>query len=276
MGLALSDSMPENEYIRYRQTLIRNTRIGVSLYLNFFHEYVSHRKGIPSFFQKSYVLIKFFLLRFIFVITHVILRRNIVRSQEDFLIKREGIGKIKSNTFLFSHEGALRIRRDIESQDAFQTYKAYYQQYHANASRICLPQALFDETTQSVTTDFIPAPKLLNLFYDTQYGFGGVIEAYKDICGQLDILHGEQPVGLVHGDFSVVNILVDADRFFLIDYLDSFVYKKKYDKYLLLRSIFKFFGRDINFVSFCEYLPMDAAEFDEFEKVYMQRREMKQ
>ncbi|MBF8280758.1 MAG: hypothetical protein HW383_531, partial [Candidatus Magasanikbacteria bacterium] len=54
-----------------------------------------------------------------------------------------------------------------------------------------------------------------------------------------------------------------------------FVYERKYDKYLLIRSIFKFFGRAIEFNSISRYIKLNEDEFNRYEEIYQYRRGLK-
>lgn len=255
--------------------LIRNDFAGVSLYFEFFHEYVANYKILPFFLKKVFNSIKKFLLTSIFIFRHNVLKRDLVLSAEDFVIKREGVGKIKSDTFLVNNSGLLYVKRKIYSDEIYKIYKEYYLKYYENKSNLSFPKAVFDDDEKTIITDFIRAPKLLNLFYDKKHGFDGIINIYYKICDQLDIMYDKESFGPVHGDFSVVNILVDGDDYFLIDYPDSFLYERKYDKYLLIRSIFKFFGIGIEFNSLSKYIKLNEEKFNEYESMYQYRRGLK-
>lgn len=272
----------DKRYLKYKNTYFREDWKAFSLFFEHFYEPKIHYFNGWLWFRRFYYNgQRLFLPLVFFLRLHRLVCREVFLG-EDFIIKKESYGgRFGSDAILTedqNKEGSFLLKKIFYSADAYRAYKDYYLKYYQNSTKICLPRNIFDDSCLSPTIEFIRSKSLTRLIAEGKIGVKAVWAHVAEICrqiNQLETAKSEDPC-LVHGDLSVANIFIQDERYYLIDYADSFVYKKKYDEYFLIKSILKYAGikiseRDL----FDQYLSLSQAELEEYEKVYQARRQEK-
>lgn len=268
------------QYLKYKNIYFKESPEAFSLFLSHFYEPGVRFLNWPRFFKRIFYSSRRFFLSGLFFLK---LRRLIFQKvflAEDFIIKKESYGgRFGSDAILMENqdrEGGFCIKKVFYSADAYWAYKDYYLRYRQNRTKICLPLNDFNDGSMSATAEFIVSKSLARLIIEGEMNIKTVLTHISEICRQIGQLDESEEKCLVHGDFSAANIFFQDGRYYLIDYADSFEYKKKYDEYFLIKSILKYAGaKNPGYESINKFLTLSQAEFKEYETVYQARRREK-
>jgi len=265
-----------NRYLKYRDFYIKNDLGSFLLFYDFFYELKVERYNfIDPVRLFLYYCQRFFLLS-IFFLKILRLICKLVHLEEDFIIKKEGSGNFGSDLFLFKTSAGYEIKKKFFSPEVYRIYKKYYLSFYKNSSKIIFPETTFDDNGLMATVEFLALPSLMKLRTTGRLSFNKLVAIAGELNQELDKMYGSGELGLVHGDFSIINILPNKDKYYLIDYADAFEYKRKYDKYYLMKSILKHAGvESVGYDLMSKYLTLSQVEFKEYEDIYEERRQKK-
>ncbi len=99
------------------------------------------------------------------------------------------------------------------------------------------------------------------------FNFFELIDLYKKICISLDLLYKDKIV-LIHGDLTPDNIYYYKNDLYILDFADSHIYDKDYDKFTLLkRLISDYFGIENNELV-NKFSMFDTLKIKSFERYY--------
>jgi len=133
------------------------------------------------------------------------------------------------------------IIKTFSDKDSFEKERSFLQKYYVNESSIKFPEYDIIGNIQ-IRYEFIPAPNLATQIRSGALNFSEIIDLYNKFCTSLDLLYKSQIV-LIHGDLTPDNIYYYKNNIYIIDYADSHVFDKDYDKFILLkRLISDYFG----------------------------------
>lgn len=265
-----------NVYLKYGDIYIKNDLGSFLLFYDFFYELKVQRY---NFIDRVSLFVYYCQKLFLSTVFFLRIPRLVCKSvhfEENFIIKKEGSGGFGSDLFLFKTSTGYEIKKKFFSTEIYRIYKKYYLSFYKNTSKIILPKTTFDDNVLMATVEFLALPSLMKLRTTGRLSFNELIVISGELNKELDKMYGSEELGLVHGDFSIINILPSGDKYYLIDYADAFEYKKKYDKYYLIKSILKHAGiKNIGYDLASKYLTLSQAEFKEYENIYEERRQEK-
>ncbi len=264
------------KYLKYRNTYFKDDWQTFFLFYEYFYQ-PKIRHYLPSPLRAVIHSTRQVIIFWLAVFKFHLLFFKAEQVEANWLIKTESKGDFSSQTFLIKENNRLFIKKQVFNKQAYLAFQNYYQRYHCKSEKLVLAPSNFDNKEQTIKSDFIPAPSLAHLAAQGKISFKKAIKIFQEVCQEIDQLYSKNGSGLVHGDFSAVNLLVSPNTYYLIDCLDSFRADKDYDKYHFLRSIFKYLkNKKLDYQTTCCYLTISQGKFLEFEHIYQQRRDAKQ
>lgn len=252
--------LKKNKYI------VRNEAEAFSLFYSYF--LFRPRFKINSIKKIFFVMDRFFLkilkLCFTLRITDLLPSRKC--PDENFLIKRTGGGSWPCTIELYKDHDRYHIIKTFSDKDSFEKERSFLQKYYFNESSIKFPEYNITGNEQ-IRYQFITAPNLATQIRSGALNFSELIDLYKKICTSLDLLYKNQMV-LIHGDLTPDNIYCYQNNIYVIDYADSHVFDKDYDKFILLkRLISDYFGNE-NKELIEKFAMFDISKIKSFEMHY--------
>ena len=211
---------------------IRNDFETFKLLYNFF----LHR---PPFQLKILVYFFDFFIYFIAIIffktkINLLFSKNLT---EDFLIRRAGSGNCPNVIILKRNKYSKpTIRKEFSNKDFLKMEQEYFLKYYKNDAGINLPFLTFN--SNYLEYPFINYPSLKMEINRGRYSKSQILVIFKKISSSLDILYKKEKC-LIHGDLTPDNIYLLDDKIYFIDYSDSEVYFRDYDKFTLLKKMLK-------------------------------------
>lgn len=201
-------------------------------------------------FSQGLFLPKYLSTPFIRNITHKVLRAMVIFMylsklykliykvellNEDAIIIVKGQGLWRSTVRLIKVNDKLIILKKVHNNDVYLREKKFYEEYKNNKSRIRLPKHTFLKDNK-IEIEFIETKSFQRLIIDGTCNLDKTMDFYNDIKNELKIFYKNKPT-LIHGDMYLSNIFIKNDKYYLIDYSDSYVSNYNYDYYVLLFSI---------------------------------------
>jgi thymidylate kinase len=252
--------LKKNKYI------VRNNAEAFSLFYSYF--LFRPRFRINSM-KKIFVIIdrlflKIFKLVFALRITNLFPSRKCLN--ENFLIKRIGGGSWPCTIELHKDHERYHIIKTFSDKDSFEKEISFLQKYYFNESSIKFPGYNIIGNNQ-IRYEFMPAPNLATQIRSGALDFSEMIDLYNKFCTSLDLLYKSQIV-LIHGDLTPDNIYYYKNNIHIIDYADSHVFDRDYDKFILLkRLISDYFGIE-NKELIEKFAMFDISKIESFEMHY--------
>lgn len=252
--------LKKNKYI------VRNNAEAFSLFYSYF--LFRPRFKINSIKRIFFIMDRFFLeilkLCFTLRITYLLPSRKSLH--ENFLIKRTGGGSWPCTIELYKDNDRYYIIKNFSDTDSFEKERSFLQQYYSNESSIKFPEYKITGNNQ-IRYEFIQAKNLATQIRSGSLDFPEIIDLYKGFCTSLDLLYEGQIV-LIHGDLTPDNIYYYKNSIYIIDYADSHVFDKDYDKFILLkRLISDYFGIE-NKELIEKFATFDISKIKSFEMHY--------
>lgn len=212
----------------------------------FFLKHLHHGYEVPFFkrssyfryfFNKIYDNLVFFL--FIFRIEHFFTKSTYLK--EDFLVKIEGSGNWPNTITIKKEKGELWVYKKVHSNKRFEKEKSFYEKYKNNESSFNLPKSFFYKNNL-IKIEFLEAPSLQKLLKKGLCSNKKILNYFEKIISSLKNFYPNNEKSLIHGDFTSNNLHL-SDKYYLIDYSDSFVYERGYDIYSLYLNMSQYISR---------------------------------
>ena len=203
---------------------------------NLFYNFLLHR---PAFKHKLLVYVFDFFVYFTAIIffktkINLLFSKNLA---EDFLIKKTGSGNYPNSIILKRKEqNKLIIRKEFCNKDFLEKERKYFLKYQKNNTKISLPFFIFSDNYLEYL--FINHPSLKMEINCGKYSKSQILNIFEKISSSLDILYKKEKC-LIHGDLTPDNIYLLNDKIYFIDYSDSEIYFKDYDKFTLLKKMLR-------------------------------------
>lgn len=222
----------ENEY------LIRNDFETFKIFYRFFLFRPVFKPKILLFFFESFI--------YIIALVFFKLKINLLFSKNfnnKFLIKRIGTGNYPSVVTLSkdTHK-KLVIKKKFNNKNIFERELKYFSEYYNNDTAINLPSFIFHKDFTECF--FIKAPSLSIEIKHGKYSKKQIFNIFEKISFSLNILYGSKNKCLIHGDLTPDNIYLISGKVYFIDYSDSEIYFKNFDKFTLLNKMLKDYGEN--------------------------------
>ena len=201
-----------------------------------FYKLFLHR---PSFKLKILVYFFDFFIYFISIIffktkINLLFSKNLT---EDFLIRKTGSGNYPNVIILKRNkQNELIIKKKFSNKDFLEREQEYFLKYYKNDAGINLPFSTF--SSNYLEYPFINHPSLKMEINHGRYSKNQIFVIFKKISLSLDILYKKEKC-LIHGDLTPDNIYLFNNKIYFIDYSDSEIYFRDYDKFTLLKKILK-------------------------------------
>lgn len=234
----------------YSYFLFRPT-IKINLFKKLFH--IIDR----SFFQ----ILK---LCFIFKINNLFPSKK--SPDANFLIRRIGIGDWPCTIELHKNDSKYYIIKIYSNIISFEKEKCFLEKYYFNKSPIKLPEYEIIGSDR-IRYEFIQTKNFATQIRSGYFSFPEIIDIYIKFCKHLDILYKDE-ITLIHGDLSPDNIYYYENGVYLIDYADSHIFDKDYDKYVLLKRLINDYYGVENEELIRKYASFDASKIEYFKIHY--------
>lgn len=154
---------------------------------------------------------------------------------KNFLVQRIGTGKRPSIIELYKSNEQYYIIKKFHDTCFFKKEILFLQKYFKNKSSIKFPAYKILDNNQ-IQYEFIQTQNLATQIRLGYFKFKEIIDIYNSFCNSLDKLFKNQTT-LIHGDLTPDNIYYYKNNFYVIDYSDSHIYDKDYDKFILLERL---------------------------------------
>jgi len=240
----------ENEY------LIRNDFETFKIFYRFF-------LFRPVFKLK---ILLFLFERFIYTLAFVFfkLKINLLFSSSldnDFLIKRTGVGNYPNIiTLKKNNQERIIIKKEFHNKNILERELNYLSKYYKNNAGINLP--FFIAHKNYLEYCFINHSCLALEIKQRKYSTIQIINLFEKISSSIDRLYKSKNKCLIHGDLTPDNIYIINDKIYFIDYSDSEIYFKDFDKFTLLNKMFKDYGKNKKeIINYLKKYNLDRIEF---------------
>lgn len=252
--------LKKNKYI------VRNDAEAFSLFYSYF--LFRPRFKINPIKKIFFIMDRFFLeilkICFTLRITDLLPSRKCL--DENFLIKRTGGGSWPCTIELYKDHDRYHIIKTFSDKDSFEKERSFLQKYYFNESSIKFPEYNITGNNQ-IRYEFIPAPNLATQIRSGAINFLEIIDIYNKFCTSLDLLYKSQVV-LIHGDLTPDNIYYNTNSIYIIDYADSHVFDKDYDKFILLKRLISDYSGIENKELIEKFATFDISKIKSFEMHY--------
>jgi len=252
--------------LKNNKYIVRNNAEAFSLFYSYF--LFRPRFKINLIKKIIFVMDRFFLgiLKLCFTLRIPDLLPLRKRLDENFLIKRTGKGSWPCTIELYKDNDRYHIIKNFSDKDSFEKERSFLEKYYFNASSIKFPEYDILGKNQ-IRYEFIPAPNLATQIRSGALDFSELIDLYKNLCTSLDILY-EGQIGLIHGDLTPDNIYYYNKNIYIIDYADSHVFDKDYDKFILLKRLISDYSGIENKELIEKFAVFDISKIKSFEMHY--------
>ena len=199
-------------------------------------------RPIFPIYAKSFLCTLDKILRIVIILfVEMRLNKLIFRTKlkHDFTLRRFGEGKNATIITLKKvSDNNFKLCKYYKSKELLKHDLDFYSKYNRKNKYINLP--IFKISGDKVAE--ISFIKKQNLAAKIKLGFfneNQLEQIFNELNENLERLYGGNPLDkvLVHGDLSSDNVYYDNGIFSVIDYGDSHIYYKNYDKYIFLRRI---------------------------------------
>jgi len=240
----------ENEY------LIRNDFETFKIFYRFFLFRPVFKFKIPPFLFEYFI--------YIIALVFFRLKINLLFSKnlnDKFLIKRIGAGNYPNIITLKKNScGKIIIEKEFHSKDIFKKELKYLLEYCKNSAGINFP--FFVVHKNYLEYHFINHPCLALEIKQKKYSKTQIINIFEKISFSLDKMYGSKNKCLIHGDLTPDNIYIADDKIYFIDYSDSEIYFKDFDKFTLLNKMLKDYGENKKrILNYLNKYNLDKSEF---------------
>ncbi len=254
-----------NEYIKLRKGkyYIRNDLGSFIL----FYDYFLFRIKL---FPYAYKLINPIFKSFITLIFKLRLNKLfITHSLEDnSLVIRKPNGNKPSVVKLVKKDNKYYIQK-FNSKKLLMKELIFYKKYRDNNSKIKLLN--LESRNDHIELKFLQKNNLLKEILEGNFSKLKLERLIENFLKELDKLYGEKIKCLIHGDLGLSNIFLDGEDIILIDYSDSEIYYRDYDKYIFLKKLFKYSHIDLNKLN--NYF--SKGKIKQFENHHRKKNELK-
>jgi len=224
------------EYLKFRKYEIGN---GLEPLLIFYDTFLS-RPILPIFMRKILYLLDRFIRAMLVLFTVVKMNKIVFRqkSEETFIIRRFGKGKNRTKIILRKvSSNQFKIYKYYQNKRLLKHDLDFYNKYNKKVRKIALPEFRVKKGNIA-EINFIRAPNLATQIRLGFFNGNQLFDIFRRLSKYLDKLYANgSNKTLIHGDLSPDNIYYVDGYFYLIDYGDSHMYYKNYDKYILLKRL---------------------------------------
>jgi thymidylate kinase len=263
----ISSNTKHNTFFVFKKKyIVRNDAEAFSLFYSYF---LFRPRFKINLFKKLFCIVDrvvFRILKLCFTLkinTLFPLRKSL---NEKFLIKRTGGGSWPCTIELYKNKNKYYIIKNFSDKHSFEKEVTFLQKYYVNESTIKFPAYEIIGNNQ-IQYEFIPGTNLATQIRLGGFNFFELIDLYNKICISLDILYKDKIV-LIHGDLTPDNIYYYKNELYILDFADSHIYDKDYDKFTLLkRLISDYFGIENNELV-KKYSMFDTLKIKTFEMYY--------
>ncbi|MCK5122940.1 MAG: hypothetical protein KAQ87_02225 [Candidatus Pacebacteria bacterium] len=224
--------------VKKNKYIIKNDFESFSLFYMYFlfrpQFRLSTLKKIFSIFDKFlFKILKLFFILKINKLFFIFFKRKYLNKE--FLIQRIGTGRQPSIVELSKNDKQYYIIKKFHNAHLFKKEVLFLQKYFENKSSIKFPAYKIVNNNQ-IRYEFIQIQNLATQIRLGYFKFEEIIDIYNSFCNSLDKLFKNQTT-LIHGDLTPDNIYYHKNNFYVIDYSDSHLYDKDYDKFILLERL---------------------------------------
>ena len=253
-------------FVFKKKYLVRNDAEAFSLFYSYFLFRPRFKINLCKklFFILDQVIFRILKLCFTLKINTLFpLRKSL---NEKFLIKRTGGGSWPCTIELYKKKNKYYIIKNFSDKHSFEKEILFLQKYYVNESSIKFPEYEIIGNNQ-IQYEFIPGTNLATQIRLGVFNFFELIDLYRRICISLDVLYKDKIV-LIHGDLTPDNIYYYKNDIYILDFADSHIYDKDYDKFTLLkRLISDYFGIENNELV-NKFSMFDTLKIKSFEMYY--------
>lgn len=235
--------MTSNQYIISNDFYIMNDLNSFMIYFDYF---ISPNLPLTKFIRitslrrRAYTTLRTVVI-ILFLLQIYKLRYKITYLEDSAILIFKGSGKWSNRIKLKKRKNRIIVKKTVFSKKIFEKEKNFYNKYKRNDSKIFLPKSKFI-APNIIEMEFINMDNFNKLIVNGKFDLKTSLKHFNNIKNELTLLYKKDPA-LIHGDLWPTNIFVDNEKYYLIDFSESFVYSPKYDFYVLLYSIlhtFKF------------------------------------
>lgn len=153
----------------------------------------------------------------------------------------EGNGAWKNRIEVIPHHGSYIVRKIVHNPSRYLAEKTYHARYFGRSSHLLLPDSHFT-SPDTIEYPFMPYQSFERLLAQGTFDYHACMRHFILIKRALREMYGPGST-LIHGDLGTTNILIDGNRYYLVDYSDSVRSTYRYDLYVLLFSILSSLGK---------------------------------
>ena len=224
----------KNAFIVKGEKYIRKDVKSLLLYYDYFSPGIQLPKIINfriAKFLTHKLLRTVIVLMFIFKFYKMFLKEVLLDDDAILIIKARGT--LKNVVRLVESKRGYKVIKDMSNGNLNE--EKFYKMYKKNHSKIFLPKSEFI-SKNVVRMEFIQQKTFHRLILEGRLSLQDSIEHFLKIKNQLKIIHKDN-LQLIHGDFCPINILLNGDIYYAVDFSDAHQDNYKYDLYTLLYSI---------------------------------------
>jgi len=168
-----------------------------------------------------------------------------VSLKNDFIIRRRGVGIFPNFISLTKKDDKHVIIKRFSSENSYKRETNFINTYLENhSSKIKLSKPIKTIDYNIIYYKHIMSKNLSTLIKEGKYNKNNLFDLYESFCKEIDIFYENKKETIIHGDLTPDNVYLVDNVFYIIDYGDSHVYYKNYDKYIFLRRILiDYFGK---------------------------------
>lgn len=225
-----------NKFISKSGKLIQDNLKSILLYYDHFYPGVKLPRILDYRVSRKFV---HFLLRIAIIIAYHLrvykIWLPIVDADEEALIVINGTGRWLSKIKLIKQNDKFKITKTMSDTERYFKEKRYYELYKDKSKHILLPRNIFleDNTSES---EFIKHKTFHRLLADGTISFNKAMFHFNNIKSELKKLYKKGKT-VIHGDLNSINIFIENNRYYFIDFSESQELNYQYDLYVLLYSL---------------------------------------
>lgn len=204
-----------------------------------FYRYFLFRIQIPYYIYSILNPINILVIKLFFHLRLNTLLKTSKLNDKSLVIRKSKAKNPSIVKLIKKKNGKLYIQK-FNSHEILKKEVDFYEKYKENRSRIKVLPVVLKKNYLEI--EFLEQESLLTMLLERRIKRKDFFNIVEIFIKELDLFYAGKEKCLIHGDLFPSNIYYLDGVFTLIDYSDSEIYFPKFDMYIFLKNVFKFYG----------------------------------